>query len=280
MTPGLGLVMEIVRLSVNKQFPQLMPSLYPGELATRSQHFGSVDVMWLPLGTLENINTLNINGAKLFAVPAVSEGRVSAPSGPPPAAPGRRQGRATLQTSAWATGSPRNPVIMNISRDPTDSWVSSSYSLWPLAHCHEVCTVIDTFSTDDPTLWSSLLSPTARAAAFCDNQGHCHNCHEMTQYFWHVFLMLASASTPSAISAGTAAPRTAAGKDACCAAAATEQEDPEPALARAAATVQAGNTVEVGHTTPTPVTIRKTRVHDFHGRGRATATVKTPIAQP
>ena len=91
MTPGLGLVMEIVRLSVNKQFPQLMPSLYPGELATRSQHFGSVDVMWLPLGTLENINTLNINGAKLFAVPAVSEGRVSAPSGPrlPPRAVGR-----------------------------------------------------------------------------------------------------------------------------------------------------------------------------------------------
>ena len=222
MTPGLGLVMEIVRLSVNEQFPQLMPSLYPGELATCSQPFDSVDIMWLPLGTLANINTQNINGAKLFAVPAVSEERVSAPSGPPPAAPGRRQRRATLQISAWATGLPRNPVVMNISQDPTDPWVSSTwYSLWPLAHCNEVCTVIDTFSTDDPTLWSSLLSPTARAAAFCDNQGHCHNCHEMTLHFQHLLLMQAGASTPSVISSGTAAPRTAAGKDACCAAAAT-----------------------------------------------------------
>ena len=39
------MVLEIVRLSVNEQFPQLMPSLYPGELATRPQPFDSIDVM-------------------------------------------------------------------------------------------------------------------------------------------------------------------------------------------------------------------------------------------
>ena len=39
---------------------------------------------------------------------------------------------------------------MNDSRDPTDPWVSSTtYSHWPLAHCDEVCTVTDTFLTDD-----------------------------------------------------------------------------------------------------------------------------------
>lgn len=31
---GMGLVLEVVRLSVNEQFPQLMLSLYPGELTT------------------------------------------------------------------------------------------------------------------------------------------------------------------------------------------------------------------------------------------------------
>ena len=84
----------------------------------------------------------------------------------------------------------------------------------PLAHCDEVCTVTDTFSTDDPPLWSGLLST---------------------------------------------APRTAA---------ATKQVDPEPALARAAATGQAGNTGRVSHTTPnTLVTIRKTRIPDFFTAG-------------
>ena len=67
----------------------------------------------------------------------------------------------------------------------------------------------------------------------------------------------------------------------CCAfASATKQEDPEPALARATATGPVGNTARVSHTTPTPVTIRKTRVPDSHSRGLTAATVKTPLAQP
>ena len=93
-----------------------------------------------------------------------------------------------------------------------------------------------------------------------------------------LLLMLARASTPSLVSSGTTAPRTAAGKNACCAtAAAAKQEDPEPALARAAATGQAGNTARVSHTTP--VTIRKTRVPDTRSRGLTVATVKKTLAQ-
>ena len=163
LAPWLGLVLEVVRLSVNEQFPQLMPRLYPGELATCPQPFDSIDVMWLALGTLANTISPAIHGVKLYLLNAVSGGRVSFPSDPPPAALGRGQGRAASQTSSWATGSQRNPLVMNVSQDPTDPWVSSmSYSHWRLAHCDEVCTVTDVFSTDDPPLWSSLLSPTDR----------------------------------------------------------------------------------------------------------------------
>ena len=66
LAPGLGLVLEIVNLSVNEQFPQPIPSLYPGELAARPQPFDSIDAMWLALGTLANNKTPAINGAKLF----------------------------------------------------------------------------------------------------------------------------------------------------------------------------------------------------------------------
>ena len=90
--------------------------------------------------------------------------------------------------------------------------------------------------------------------------------------------MLAGASTPSLVSSGTTAPRTPAGKSTCCATTmATKQQDPEPALARAAAPGQAGNTARVSHTTPTPVTIRRTRVPDIHSRGLTAATAKAPI---
>ena len=120
---GLGLVLEIIHRSVNETFPQLMPSLYAGELATLPHPFDSIDANWLALSTLANSKTPVTNGAKLFTLPAVSGIRVTAPSGSPPAAPGRGQRRATSQTSAWATDSQRNPINICVSQDPTDPWV-------------------------------------------------------------------------------------------------------------------------------------------------------------
>ena len=37
--------------------------------------------------------------------------------------------------------------------------------------------------TDDPPLWSALLSPSARAAALRENRRHCPNCQEDTLSF-------------------------------------------------------------------------------------------------
>ena len=45
------------------------------------------------------------------------------------------------------------------------------------AEVHAVCSSIQ---TDDPPLWSGLLTPTARAAALRENRGHCLNLHEDT----------------------------------------------------------------------------------------------------
>ena len=64
MVPGLGLVQEIVRLSLNERFPQLMSSLYLGHLATRPQPFDSIYATWLALGTLANNKTPAINGTR------------------------------------------------------------------------------------------------------------------------------------------------------------------------------------------------------------------------
>ena len=40
---SIEVVLEVVRNSVSEQYPGLMPVLYPGELATGSKPFGSID---------------------------------------------------------------------------------------------------------------------------------------------------------------------------------------------------------------------------------------------
>ena len=43
LASGVGLVLKIIRMSVNEKFPQLMPSLYLRELATCHLPCGSMD---------------------------------------------------------------------------------------------------------------------------------------------------------------------------------------------------------------------------------------------
>ena len=110
--------------------------------------------------------------------------RSSAPSGPRPAGHGRGQGRVPSQTPSWQTGSSLHPIVMSIN-DPTDTWIDKTSNFWPLEDHHyaEVFAVRASFKTDDPPLWSGLLSPSARAAALRENRGHCFNCHEDTHAF-------------------------------------------------------------------------------------------------
>ena len=101
------------------------------------------------------------------------------PSGSRPAGHGRGQGRVPSQTPSWQTASSHNPVVMSIN-DRNDPWLDQTSNCWPLEEQHyaEVFAVSASFKTDDPPLWSGLLSPSARAGALRDNRGHCLNCHE------------------------------------------------------------------------------------------------------
>ena len=51
-------VLEVVRMAVNEQYPSLMPTLYPGVLATVSRPFGTLDPLRLAFETLTNKKTL------------------------------------------------------------------------------------------------------------------------------------------------------------------------------------------------------------------------------
>ena len=112
---GTGATVEIVRLSANEQFPQLMPSLYAGELASCRLPFGSIDAMWLALGALANNKTPALHGKQILSLPvAASGGRIVAVSGSSLAALGREEERAPSKTSPEATGLQLNLFIMSI----------------------------------------------------------------------------------------------------------------------------------------------------------------------
>ena len=118
------------------------------------------------------------------------------PSGSRPAGHGRGQGRVPSQTPSWQTASSHNPVVMSIN-DRNDPWLDQTSNCWPLEEQHyaEVFAVSASFKTDDPPLWSGLLSPSARAGALRDNRGHCLNCHEDTHPF-HPFINASGCLNP------------------------------------------------------------------------------------
>ena len=46
LAPGVDVVLEVVRMAMNEQFPSLMPTLYPGSMATGPKPYASLDEMW------------------------------------------------------------------------------------------------------------------------------------------------------------------------------------------------------------------------------------------
>ena len=107
-------------MAVNEQFPPLMPTSYPGSMATCPKPYASLDDMWKVFADLSNNKNPAINGDLFFSLPVPSSGvRSSAPSRPRPAGHGRDQGRVPSQTPSWQMGSSNNPIVISVI-DPAD----------------------------------------------------------------------------------------------------------------------------------------------------------------
>ena len=65
LAPGTE-VLEVVRMALNEQYPSLMPTLYPGVLATEPRPFGTLDAMWSAFQVLVDNRTPAINGDFFF----------------------------------------------------------------------------------------------------------------------------------------------------------------------------------------------------------------------
>ena len=66
LASGVDVVLEVVRMAVNEQFPSLMPTLYPGTMATGPKPYASLDKMWKAFGDLSYNKTPAVNGDNFF----------------------------------------------------------------------------------------------------------------------------------------------------------------------------------------------------------------------
>ena len=99
LSPGTDVVLEVVRVAVNEQFPTLMPALYPGSTATGPRPYASLDALWRAFSDSAHNKTPAVDGGTYFYLPVSSTGaRSFAPSGPRPADHGRGQGRVPSQS--------------------------------------------------------------------------------------------------------------------------------------------------------------------------------------
>ena len=115
MAPGTDNGLD-VRMAVNEHYPSLMPTLYPGLMATKLRPFGTLDAMWSAFQALSHNKTPAINGKICSSLPTSSSGVQSYASwGPRPPGNGRGQGQTHSQSLARLMGS-RNKLETMVQR--------------------------------------------------------------------------------------------------------------------------------------------------------------------
>ena len=105
LAPGVDVVLEVVRMAVNEQFPSLMPTLYPDSMATGPKSYASLDEIWKAFGDLSNNKTPAINGEKKKIVACFFVGNgVIRPVGAPARRSWARPGPSAVSDAFMADG--------------------------------------------------------------------------------------------------------------------------------------------------------------------------------
>ena len=166
------MVIELVRIRTAQQYPMLMPTLFPGDLATREKPYITLASMWTAFNDLKHNMSPAIDG-DAFASAARASGSHAPPTVAVPA--------ASTAVSQRHYGRPPRPShsVSNIShthsrRDP----FRVDYGLWPFddKDYDIVCTVTNHMINTNMSLWTPLLTADARRQACIQHSGRCCNC--------------------------------------------------------------------------------------------------------
>ena len=155
LAPSPDMAMELIRIRTVQQYPTLMPTLFPGKLATREKPYDSLAALWVAFAHLKHNTSRAIDGD---AFSPANQGlsslthHVAASAVSPVTSPHRNMRRFGRQDAAQG--------VLNISpthsrRDP----FAADYGLWPFddRDYDIVCTVTNNILNTDLSLWTSVI---------------------------------------------------------------------------------------------------------------------------
>ena len=174
LAPSPDMAMELIRIRTAQQYPALMPTLFPGKLATQEKPYDSLAALWVAFAHLKQNTSPAIDGD---AFSPVNQGlsslthNVAASSVSPVTSPHRNMRRFGRQDAAYGV---LNVSLTHSRRDP----FAVDYGLWPFddRDYDIVCTVTNNILNTDLSLWTPLLSEDARHQACVRYKGRCCNC--------------------------------------------------------------------------------------------------------
>ena len=172
LAPSAAMAIELVRIRTAQQYPMLMPTLFPGDLATREKPYVSSASMWTVFGDLKHNMSPVIDGDAFASAP-----HASSPHAPPTvavqvasAAVSQRHNSRPTRTSHTVSNVPH----AHSRRDP----FRVDYGLCPFndKDYATVCTVTNHMVNTNLSLWTPLLTEDARRQACIQCSGRCCNC--------------------------------------------------------------------------------------------------------
>ena len=172
LAPSATMAIELVRIRTAQQYPTLMPTLFPGDRATREKPYASLALMWTEFADLKHNTSPAINGDAFASAPQVPSSHAPPPINAP---------TASFTAPQRYNGHPPRPShsVSNVShthsrRDP----FRVDYGLWPFddKDYDIVCTVTNHMINTNMSLWTPLLTADARRQACIQHSGRCCNC--------------------------------------------------------------------------------------------------------
>ena len=171
LAPSATMAIELVRIRTAQQYPTLMPTLFPGDLATREKPYASLASRWTVFSGLKHNTSPAIDGDAYTSRPQAS-GPIATPTVTVPAA--SAAGSQRYARLARPSHTVSNVDHVHSRRDP----FRIDDGLWPFdgRDYAIVCTVTNQMVNTNLSLWTPLLTDSARRQACIQYSGRCCNC--------------------------------------------------------------------------------------------------------
>ena len=125
LAPSAEMAIELVLIRMAQQYPMLMPTLFPGYLATREKPYDSLASMWTAFADLKHNTSPAIDGSTFALAP-----QVSSLHAPPTVATPATFVAALRRHNSRAARPPHDVSHISHARSRRDPF-SVDYSLWP-----------------------------------------------------------------------------------------------------------------------------------------------------